>query len=75
MSIHVPEDLEIRLRERAEAEGITVDDLVARELGRLFPPRQQKRVLRGKGALRGAAAAGVSARSLTGYMRAESDES
>lgn len=67
MSIHVPEDLEVRLRERAAEEGITVDELVSRELGRLFPPGPRKRVLRGKGVLYGAAATGISARELATY--------
>lgn len=72
MSIHVPEELEARLRQRASEQGITVDELVAIELGKLFPPRPV-RTLRGKGALHGADAAGLRARDLAAYLRGEAE--
>lgn len=73
MSIQVPEDLEARLRERAEAMGITVDELATRELKKLFEPRPA-RVLRGKGALHGGGTAPL-ARDLKAYLRGEADDS
>ncbi|MCX5247117.1 hypothetical protein OG895_18110 [Streptomyces sp. NBC_00201] len=72
MSIHVPEELEARLRQRASEQGVTVDELVARELERLFPPRPV-RTLRGKGALQGADSAGLRARDLAAYLRGDTE--
>jgi hypothetical protein len=71
MSIQVPEDLEDRLRERAAAQGMTVDELVTRELEKLFVPTRP-RILRGKGALHAGGDA-PRARDLKAYMRGESE--
>lgn len=70
MSIHVPEDLEVRLRARAEELGISVDELVARDLARLYPPKPVRR-LRARGVLRGTKAVGIHARDMKGHLRGE----
>jgi hypothetical protein len=71
MSIQVPEDLEARLRERAAAQGITVDELATAELVKLFAP-ERARVLRGKGTLHAGSGA-PRARDIKAYMRGEAD--
>lgn len=72
MSIEVPEDLEARLRQLAAEQGITVEELVTRELTRLAPPRSV-RTLRGKGVLHAGSSA-PHARDLKTYMRGEADD-
>lgn len=74
MSIHVPEDLEVRLRSRAEELGISVDQLVARDLARLYPPKPVRR-LRARGVLTGTKAVGIHARDVKGHLRGEGDAS
>lgn len=70
MSIHVPEDLEVRLQSRAEELGISVDQLVARDLARLYPPKPVRR-LRARGVLTGTRAVGIHARDVKGHLRGE----
>jgi hypothetical protein len=72
MSIQVPEDLEARLRDRAQDLGITVDELATAELAKLFPPKPV-RTLRGKGTLTANSGA-PTARSLKVYLRDEVDD-
>lgn len=72
MSIQVPEDLEARLRDRARALGISVDELATAELAKLFPPKPV-RTLRGKGAL-GADSGAPPARELKAFLRGEADD-
>ncbi|MDF3294405.1 hypothetical protein [Streptomyces silvisoli] len=72
MSIQVPEDLEARLRQLAAAQGITVDELVTKELAKLVTPRPA-RTLRGKGVLHAGSSA-PQARDLKAYMRGEADD-
>jgi hypothetical protein len=71
MSIQVPEDLEARLRARARERGISVDELAAVELGKLFPPAL-RRTLRGKGTLHAGPDA-PHARDLKAHLRDEAD--
>nr|WP_280143053.1 toxin-antitoxin system HicB family antitoxin [Streptomyces melanosporofaciens] len=72
MSIQVPEDLEARLRQLAAAQGITVDELVTKELSKLVVSRPV-RALRGKGVLHAGSSAPY-ARDLKAYMRGEADD-
>ncbi|NIY64085.1 hypothetical protein [Streptomyces malaysiensis] len=72
MSIQVPEDLEARLRQLAAAQGITVDELVTKELSKLVMSRPV-RALRGKGVLHASSSAPY-ARDLKAYMRGETDD-
>jgi hypothetical protein len=72
MSIQVPEDLEAHLRQLAAEQGITLDELVTRELAKLVPSRPV-RTLRGKGALHTGSGA-PHARDLKAYMRGETDD-
>ncbi|TMU98413.1 hypothetical protein [Streptomyces sp. DASNCL29] len=72
MSIQVPEDLEARLRQLAAAQGITVDELVTKELTKLVVSRPV-RALRGKGVLHADSSA-PHARDLKAYMRGEADD-
>ncbi|MBV9024971.1 MAG: ribbon-helix-helix protein, CopG family [Streptomycetaceae bacterium] len=72
MSIEVPEDLEARLRQLAAAQGVTVEELVTRELAKLTAPRPV-RTLRGKGVLHAGSNA-PHARDLKAFMRGEADD-
>ena len=72
MSIQVPEDLEARLRQLANAQGITVEELVTKELAKLVTPHPV-RTLRGKGVLHAGSNA-PQARELKAYMRGEADD-
>jgi hypothetical protein len=72
MSIQVPEDLEARLRQLAAAQGVTVDELVTKELTKLVTPHSV-RTLRGKGVLHAGSTA-PHARDLKAYMRGEADD-
>lgn len=74
MSIHVPEELEVRLRCRAEELGISVDELVVRDLERLYPPKPARR-LRARGVLTGTKAVGIHARDIKGHLRGEGHDS
>jgi hypothetical protein len=67
MSIHIPEELKVRLRRRAVELGISVDELVVRDLERLYPPKPARR-LRARGVLMGTKSVGIHARDVKGYL-------
>lgn len=76
MTIHVPDELEAKLRARAQQLDVTVDELVTRELGRIVatPPRRPRRQLLGKGVLHGTGKAGVRADDVKKYLRGDTTE-